>query len=817
LYVLDNQQQFRPIAASVSPNAPIISNAGPVLSTLTVTDDFDITDLNVTLDITHTWTGDLTIVLESPAGTQVVIFDGGADGCSGDNIVDTYDDESANALDCQAGTPDAFPLADYMPSNPLSAFDGESTVGDWILSVDDTVGGDNGTLNSWGLIYDFAPIVSTPYEAVLDANGMITVNMSDLILSVEEACSFTVTTVGVPPVMGNITTIFQTNNGGANGGAVYFDVTVGADDINITDIDINTDEAGAFTMDVYTLVGTYVGNTGSAGPWTLSATGSGTAAGVDLPSNAVLDVPVVLSAGTTYGMALVLDATHGHSYSGTGTDPAPGQTSYSNADVTLSLGSASNAPFNGSPFTPRIFNGNINYTVGTPASTTIDFDCSNLGENLVEVMVTDASGNSATCTATVNVVDQTAPVIVCVGPSIPTEIGMVTDSPALAIVDNTTVTTTIDVTDDFPITDLNVSLDITHTWVSDLQITLESPAGTQVLIFDGGADGCSGDDFSITLDDESANALACEPGPPAFPLADYMPSNALDAFDGESMVGTWTLSIEDTAAGDPGTLNTWGLTYSYEGTPTTAYEIELDQNGMATIDPLDLIADTIEACGISTAAADITEFTCDDIALGVIQVTVFVSDASGNIASCVADVIVVDNLAPVITCPANQSVDPGAGNLFYEVPDYFATGEATAVDNCTDPVTVTTQDPAAGALLPDGTYTVTLTSQDEYGNESTCSFELIVDSLLAVGDNDLNTGVVMYPNPAGNTVNLVNNSNILLEKAVIFDMNGKVIRQIDLRTMQGEKAIDVSTLATGVYAVQITSENATVVKRLIKK
>ena len=48
-------------------------------------------------------------------------------------------------------------------------------------------------------------------------------------------------------------------------------------------------------------------------------------------------------------------------------------------------------------------------------------------------------------------------------------------------------------------------------------------------------------------------------------------------------------------------------------------------------------------------------------------------------------------------------------------------------------------------------------------------------------------------------------------------MNGKVIRQIDLRTMQGEKAIDVSTLATGVYAVQITSENATVVKRLIKK
>ncbi|MRT18346.1 hypothetical protein F3C99_15580, partial [Vitellibacter sp. q18] len=111
-----------------------------------------------------------------------------------------------------------------------------------------------------------------------------------------------------------------------------------------------------------------------------------------------------------------------------------------------------------------------------------------------------------------------------------------------------------------------------------------------------------------------------------------------------------------------------------------------------------------EACGISTIAVDVPTVSCADIG-GTFMVTVFVSDASGNIASCVAEVSVVDRLAPELTCPADQTVDPGAGSLFYIVPDYFANGEATAEDNCTDPVTVFTQDPAPGTPLPDGTYT----------------------------------------------------------------------------------------------------------------
>ncbi|MEL6811086.1 MAG: T9SS type A sorting domain-containing protein, partial [Bacteroidota bacterium] len=225
---------------------------------------------------------------------------------------------------------------------------------------------------------------------------------------------------------------------------------------------------------------------------------------------------------------------------------------------------------------------------------------------------------------------------------------------------------------------------------------------------------------------------------------------------------------------------------------------------------------SFDACGITVLAVDVTEVTCDDIGTPI-TATVFASDASGNIASCTSVITVVDLLAPEVTCPADQTVDPGAGAQFYVVPDYFGTGEASATDNCTDPVTITSQDPAVGALIPDGVYTVTLSAEDEYGNVGTCTFELTVESILGVEDTELGNAIAMYPNPAQNKVTIANTSSILLEQAVIYDANGRLIHTIDLSDMQQEKTIDVSQLASGVYMVQIQGDNATTVKRLVKE
>ena len=250
-------------------------------------------------------------------------------------------------------------------------------------------------------------------DVYLDANGMATISPNDLVTGVNEACGYTITAGGAGGgTAGSLTSLFASNNGGSNGGAVYFDVTVGATDLEVSEIDINTDEGGSFTMNVYTLVGSYVGNETNAGAWTLASAASGTATGtIDTPSNAVLATPITLTAGTTYGMALVLDASHGHSYTnGDGTNQ-----NFSNADMSMSLGSASNIPFTASIFSPRVFNGTIHYT--TSGGSGLEFTCADLGENLVEVTVTDDSGNSATCMAVVNVIDNISPVITCGPPT----------------------------------------------------------------------------------------------------------------------------------------------------------------------------------------------------------------------------------------------------------------------------------------------------------------------------------------------------------------------------------------------------------------
>jgi hypothetical protein len=150
------------------------------------------------------------------------------------------------------------------------------------------------------------------------------------------------------------------------------------------------------------------------------------------------------------------------------------------------------------------------------------------------------------------------------------------------------------------------------------------------------------------------------------------------------------------------------------------------------------------------------------------------------------------------------------------VPDYFATGEATATDNCTDPVVDTTQDPAVGTLLPDGVYTVTCTATDESGNTATCEFELTIESILGVDDIDISS-IVLYPNPATEYVMVSNPNSVELQSLAIYDLNGRLIKTINLVDMGTEKSIDISELASATYMVIIQGTRGQMTKQIIKE
>ena len=103
--------------------------------------------------------------------------------------------------------------------------------------------------------------------------------------------------------------------------------------------------------------------------------------------------------------------------------------------------------------------------------------------------------------------------------------------------------------------DLNVvSLTGTHNYVSDITVTLTSPSGTSVELFD---QVCAGsENFDINLDDEAT--LSSIPCPPTGKLT-AKPANPLSIFDGENSAGNWTLRIRDNFDTDGGALNGWGL------------------------------------------------------------------------------------------------------------------------------------------------------------------------------------------------------------------------------------------------------------------
>jgi len=123
------------------------------------------------------------------------------------------------------------------------------------------------------------------------------------------------------------------------------------------------------------------------------------------------------------------------------------------------------------------------------------------------------------------------------------------------IEDEDTITSTLVITDSGTIADLNVKLDISHSYIKDLDVFLIGPDMTRVELFTDV--GGSGDSFSDTiLDDEASSPVTQGSAPFA---GSYKPEGKLSDFDGKNITGTWTLEVTDDAGGDTGTLNSWCL------------------------------------------------------------------------------------------------------------------------------------------------------------------------------------------------------------------------------------------------------------------
>ena len=114
---------------------------------LTVNADVVISDLDVTVNVAHTWMSDLDLYLVSPQETVVHLAPRGT-GDSLNGYVDCrFDDEAALAV-----TQGFYPFTGrYRPLEPLSGLDGTSTAGTWRLRAVDRAPRDEGSISDFTL------------------------------------------------------------------------------------------------------------------------------------------------------------------------------------------------------------------------------------------------------------------------------------------------------------------------------------------------------------------------------------------------------------------------------------------------------------------------------------------------------------------------------------------------------------------------------------------------------------------------------------------------------------------------------------------
>jgi len=122
-------------------------------------------DVTATLTgLTHTFPGDLDILLVGPGGQKVLLMSDAGGGTDVNNVNLTFSDAAASELTgapiasgtfrpSNLGAGDAFPAP--APAGPygsvLSAFDGVDPNGAWSVFVFDDAGVDVGTIASWSL------------------------------------------------------------------------------------------------------------------------------------------------------------------------------------------------------------------------------------------------------------------------------------------------------------------------------------------------------------------------------------------------------------------------------------------------------------------------------------------------------------------------------------------------------------------------------------------------------------------------------------------------------------------------------------------
>ncbi len=195
--------------------------------------------------------------------------------------------------------------------------------------------------------------------------------------------------------------------------------------------------------------------------------------------------------------------------------------------------------------------------------------------------------------------------------------------------------------------------------------------------------------------------------------------------------------------------------------------------GFAEGDPTITAAaeDACEPVSLSTTAGD-------GLAYGTTPVVLSATDGNGNVSSCVTSVMVVDTIAPTISCPDGVTVSTPADSCGAVVE----LDAPTVADSCfaDDSLTVFNDAPPVFGV---GESTVTMTVLDPAGNSATCEVLVtVVDDVPLSLTCELERTEVAAADACGwtGTLSATANDNCATEATVVDETNGYSVGSHDV-------------------------------------
>lgn len=132
----------------------------PMVRNFTVAANAQVTDVNIGVQFTHTYRGDVRATLVSPAGTVVNLITNV--GTSADNLNVLFDDSAASSITTHTtndNTSTAPPYQrNFRPEGSLASFNGQGSAGTWQLTICDSLNSDSGNFTRTDLTLTTVPV-----------------------------------------------------------------------------------------------------------------------------------------------------------------------------------------------------------------------------------------------------------------------------------------------------------------------------------------------------------------------------------------------------------------------------------------------------------------------------------------------------------------------------------------------------------------------------------------------------------------------------------------------------------------------------------